>query len=124
MSQYIQQHKQQITRYLLAAFVVSWFGFIGQVNAHALMLLEKQQHQAMGHHMTEHCPTVTCESILSLHDQINYGLDTQSVVDLNSLPAPLAGQRILSNRHTIPPASRRLVIVDPPPIEITGLLRV
>ena len=123
MNNFLNQHKQSVTRIVMFAFVVSWFSLIGQASAHSFMMFEMQQHKAMGHDMSSHCQPVLCETVISLDDQTSYGLDSVSVIDLNTLPAfqltVVADLVATKNNHWIYKQS-----IDDPPLEKTGILRI
>lgn len=124
MSHYLTRHKQNITRTVLFAFVVSWFSLIGQASAHTFMMAEMQQHKSMGHDMSSHCQPVLCESVISLDDQTGYGLDSVAVVDLNMLPAVEHRLRTEETLYTHRQIDRRSHDYDPPPLQLTGILRI
>jgi hypothetical protein len=125
MNQYLTRQKQSITRLMLAAFVLSWFTLIGQASAHTFMMAEMQQHKAMGHDMSSHCPPVLCESVIALDDQSGHGSGTLLMVDLNMLPASLSFQVSLRPRLQIR-LSRftEVTKLEPPPLQKTGILRI
>lgn len=125
MNRFLAKHKQNITRTVLFAFVVSWFSLIGQASAHTFMMLEMQQHKAMGHDMSTHCQPVLCESVISLDNQTGHGLDSVAVIDLNAVPSiQFAIVADLSPLNSLQWKSRRSTDYDPPPLQKTGILRI
>ncbi len=123
MNNYLNQHKQSVTRIVIFAFVVSWFSLIGQANAHTFMMVEMQQHKAMGHDMSAHCQPVLCESVISLDDQTGYGLDSVSMIDLNAVPA--VQLTIVDNLPSVKIDQWiHRQFIDDPPLEKNGILRI
>lgn len=126
MNSYLNKHKRTMTRQILAVFVLSWFSLIGQATAHSFMMVEMQQHKAMGHDMSSHCQPVLCETVISLDDQTGHGLSSVSVIDFNDLTilqVSTASLQIITNQIQ---RVRQFSATefDPPPIQRTGILRV
>jgi len=124
MNNYLNRHKRSITRQILAVFVLSWFSLIGQANAHSFMMLEMQQHKAMGHEMS-HCQPVLCETVISLDDQTGYGLASFNLMDFNQLPllsVDTLAQLTVSN-HPQYLRQYSTAEFDPPPLQKSGILR-
>jgi len=126
MNNYLYRHKQSIVRTVLFAFVLSWFGLIGQASAHSFMMVEMQQHKAMGHDMSSHCQPVLCETVISLDDQTSHGLASVDILDYSDLPVlqvSVSVSDIFINRNR---QLRYISVVeyDPPPLQKTGILRI
>lgn len=115
-----------MTRQILAVFVLSWFSLIGQATAHSFMMVEMQQHKAMGHDMSSHCQPVLCETVISLDDQTGHGLSSISVIDFNDLTilqVSTASLQVITNQ-TQRVRQFSATEFDPPPLQRTGILRV
>lgn len=126
MNSYLNKHKRTMTRQILAVFVLSWFSLIGQATAHSFMMVEMQQHRAMGHDMSSHCQPVLCETVISLDDQTGHGLSSVSVIDFNDLTmlqVSTASLQVITNQ-TQRVRQFSATEFDPPPIQRTGILRV
>lgn len=125
MNNLLNKHKRTITRQILAVFVLSWFSLIGQATAHSFMMVEMQQHKAMGHDMGADCQPVLCETVISLDDQTSYGLASVSVIDFNDLTVlQVSTANLLLINHTQPVRQFSAAEFDPPPLQRTGILRV
>ena len=124
MNNYLNKHTRSIARQILAVFVVSWFSLIGQASAHSFMMLEMQQHKAMGHEVS-HCQPVLCETVISLDDQTAYGIASVNLMDFNQLPLvsiDTITQLTISNnsQHLRQYSTAEF---DPPPLQKSGILR-
>lgn len=126
MNNYLNRHKQTITRQILAVFVISWFSLIGQANAHSLMMAEMQQHKGMGHEMPSHCQPVLCEAVISLDDQISYGLSSVSLLDFNDLPVLAVSvlKQLQVDNSTQRVQLLSVVKFEPPPLQRTSILQI
>ena len=126
MNDYLNKHKRTITRQILAVFVISWFSLIGQANAHSLMMVEMQQHKAMGHDMSSHCQPVLCETVISLDDQTSHGLASVNLLDFNDLPVIQISMTVSDHNITDSQLTRQLSVpdFDPPPLQKSGILRI
>jgi len=122
----MNQHKRTITRQILAVFVISWFSLIGQANAHSLMMVEMQQHKAMGHDMSTHCQPVLCETVISLDDQTSHGLASVNILDFNDLPIIQVSVNETIHLQKKSQLSRQFSVAefDPPPLQKSGILRI
>lgn len=126
MNSYLNKHQRTMTRQILAVFVLSWFSLIGQATAHSFMMVEMQQHKAMGHDMSSHCQPVLCETVISLDDQTGHGLSSISVIDFNDLTilqVSTASLQVITNQ-TQRVRQFSATEFDPPPLQRTGILRV
>jgi len=126
MNNYLNKHKRTITRQILAVFVISWFSLIGQANAHSLMMVEMQQHKAMGHDMSSHCQPVLCETVISLDDQTSHGLASVNILDFNDLPLIQVSMNETDHPQKGSQKTRQLSTAefDPPPLQKSGILRI
>ena len=79
--------QRRISRITLFFFVLSSLGLAVQTSAHAFMMVEAQQHKAMGHDMSAHCKPVLCESVIALDNQSNAGAEAVSLINLSLIPA-------------------------------------
>lgn len=126
MNNYLNKHKRTMTRQILAVFVISWFSLIGQATAHSFMMVEMQQHKAMGHDMGSHCQPLLCETVISSDDKTGYGLSSVSVIDFNELAILNISTVVLPilTKHTQVVRQFSAAEFDPPPLQRTGILRV
>ncbi|MDH5425400.1 MAG: hypothetical protein OEY29_10420 [Gammaproteobacteria bacterium] len=86
----MRKKQNKISKIILFFFVLSSFGLAVQSGAHALMMVEMQQHKAMGHDMQAHCQPVICESVTALDNGHSTGSEPVSLIDLSLLPANLS----------------------------------
>lgn len=87
MYKFMHRLQRRISRITLFFFVLSSLGLAIQTSAHAFMMVEMQQHKAMGHDMSTHCQPVVCESVIALDDQSNAGAEPVSLINLSLVPA-------------------------------------
>ena len=104
MFKFMRKKQNKISKIILFFFVLSSFGLAAQTSAHTLMMVEMQQHKAMGHDMSAHCQPVVCETVIALDNQSNAGAEPVSIIDLSLIPANLP----ITLQNTVLPALYRL----------------
>ena len=124
MLEKLHNNKRMISRFILLVFMLSSFSMAAQASAHTFMMLEMQQHKAMGHDMSSHCQPVLCESIISLDNQTSHGMSVLSMIDLNTLPAVELAIQTSANLVSRQYHPRLNIDADPPPLALTGILRI
>ncbi|MDH5393104.1 MAG: hypothetical protein OEY11_07970 [Gammaproteobacteria bacterium] len=126
MLKFMRKYQNKISRLSLLFFVVSSLGLAAQTSAHALMMVEMQQHKAMGHEIAAHCQPVICESVLASDDQSNAGAEPLSLINISMIPASLSvviSATASSNLYRIEYLAEQLDY-GPSPLQQTGLLRI
>ena len=87
MFELMRKKQRKISKLVLLFFVLSTLGLATQTSAHSLMMLEMQQHEAMGHDMSSHCQPVLCETVIAQDNLSNNGIDSVALIDLSKIPA-------------------------------------
>jgi len=124
MLEKLHNNKHKISRFVLLFFMLSSFSMGAQASAHTFMMLEMQQHKAMGHDMSSHCQPVLCESVISQDNQTSHGMSVLSMIDLNTLPAVELAIQTSANLVSRQYHPRLNIDADPPPLALTGILRI
>lgn len=123
MSYFLNKNRRIRIRYVLIAFVLSWFSLIAQSNAHAFMMYEVQQ-EVVTSKVTTTCQPILCEAYISHDTQSNHGINSISLIDLNQLTIGLMLMHLdKSNQFSLQYfQSYSLLDFSSPPLQKTSIL--
>jgi len=124
MFELMRKKQSKISKLVLLFFVLSTLSLATQASAHSLMMVEMQQHQAMGHNMPAHCQPVLCETVIAQDNQSNTGIEPVALIDLSLIPAGLVIAVVtpdLTESSLNPPDSSGY---SPPPLQRTSILQI